>query len=231
MSAYDFELPSWADGSWDVLSLNDKDVPGLCKVSNIKRGPKYDKKEAKGQTRSKVTFQGWKSADAKLVIRLWRTSQEVAFDADVLPLLEPEPGKDQPKTLRVSHPALAKRKVGSILVEELEGPNVDDGGQWCEWIVDFFEQDEPKKQQGNPGPPGQTPCQQAKAQFDQYNAELQAAASKIGTGATPEENQRLMDAMIAAQDRAANQANIMAENGCNEASPGSNAAAGGTPDP
>lgn len=221
------ELPSWADNSWDHADLDGKPIPGLVKVEP-KRGVKYDVKEAPGATGAKVTFKGFGAATFKLTVRMWTATQEAAFDADILPLIEPTPGKESPKGYSFIHPATAKRKIDGILVEDVEGPKVDSDGQFVEWSIDAFEYRKPAPQQGGPGKPGLTPCQQAKAFYDQKVAEYSQKLNDYNAGKDPTYNYAPVQA---AYDSMINQANIMAENGCNEASGGSDAASGNTPDP
>lgn len=221
-------LPSWADNSWDEATLDGKLIPGLVKVEP-KRGAKYDEKEAPGQSGAKVTFKGFQSAKLKIVIRIWTPEQEAAFDADILPLIDPLPGKESPKGYPFIHPGAAKRKIDGILVEDVDGPKLSDDGQFQEWTVEAFEYRKPAPQQGTPGKPGLTACQQAKLIYDQKFAEYNAAQVALSSGQVDPTTgaQRLQ----AASDALQYQADLMRENGCNEASGGSDAAAGNTPDP
>lgn len=220
-------LPSWADNSWDEATIEGKLIPGLVRVEP-KRGVKYDVKEAPGATGAKVTFKGYGAATFKLVVRMWTPEQEAAFDADILPLIEPTPGKDSPKGYSFIHPATAKRKIDGILVEDVEGPKIDNDAQFVEWSIDAFEYRKPQPQHGGPGKPGLTPCQQAKATYDQKVAEYNAALAKYNSGADPTYNYAPVQAAF---DSMQYQAQLLDENGCNEASGGSDAAAGNTPDP
>lgn len=54
------ELPPWYTEDWDSADIENERVPGLVHVSGIARGPKWDRKPAKGQTGEEPVFTGYK---------------------------------------------------------------------------------------------------------------------------------------------------------------------------
>jgi len=224
------ELPPWHTADWDTAFFDTVAVPGLVHVS-AKRGPKWDRKPVAGQTGESQTFKGWNNAALTIKIRTWTTSQYEAFLATILPIIEPEPGKEAPKEIGIEHPVAAARKVTSFKINEVDGPEANAKDGYVEWTIDAFQALKKVPQQGGTGKPGMTPCQQCKAELDRLNAELTAIASKIGTGATAEENEQYQRDFQAANDRCVYQAQMLGDNGCNEQSPGSQAQADGPPPP
>lgn len=234
---YDFELPPWFTEDWDSGSFESTPVPGLMRVE-IERGPKWDRKAVKGQTGETQTFQGWNNADVKIRVRTWTATQHADFIGAVLPVIEPEPGKDAPKQLAFAHSVANARHVDVILIGKVKGPTVDEDGRFSEWEIDAFQSIKKAPQQGNPGKPGQTPCQQCKAAYDQKVAEYNQALNDYNfilsqaASTTPEAITAAQNRMFAAQDAMTNQANICSENGCDkEESPAAGQQSGGSPPP
>jgi len=200
----------------------------------IDRGPKWDRKPVKGQTGETQTFGGWNNADVKIRVRTWTKAQHDDFIANVLPIIEPTPGKDAPNALAFDHAVARARKVDVVRIEKIKGPTVDDDGTFSEWEIPAFQSIKKVPQQGGSGKPGQTPCQQCKALLDQKTAEYTAAqvafanvsATEVaGTPKWQEANLRVQ----AANDLMNNQAQVCVENGCNEENmgPGQTAQGGG----
>lgn len=220
--AYLVEPPPWHAENWDEGSFESVTVPGLMHVE-VDRGPKWDRKAVKGQTGETQTFGGWNNASLKIRVRTWTAAQHEAMLANVIPVIEPTPGKDAPKQLAFDHPVARARKVDVILIEKIKGPTVDDDGKFSEWEIDAFQSIKKVPQQGGTGKPGQTPCQQCKALLDQKAAEFIQAQVNLGNGTGTVEDLQVRQA---AMD---NQAQVCTENGCNEQNmgPGANAQGGG----
>ncbi len=239
------EPPPWWTADWDTGLFDDVAVPGLIHIE-VDRGPKWDRKPVKGQTGETQTFGGWNNADLKIRMRTWTAAQHEQMLATIVPILEPDPGKDAPKEIKVDHPVTSARKIESFRVNKLKGPTANFKDGYTEWEVDAFQAiKKAPAPPGPPGQPGQTPCQQAKAEYDYWTnqanalsahlADLQIQlASNFGTPAATETGNAIEQAtrdLQAAQDRAQYMADLMRENGCNEQSPASEAAAGDTPGP
>lgn len=226
------ELPPWYTSDWDTAVIEGVVTPGLVHIT-VSRGPKWDRKVAKGQTSEKQTFTGYPSANLKIRFRLWTEQQVADFEARILPLLEPTPSKEAPKGLSIVHPVTAARKVAAFLVDDdgLEGPTLNDDATFVEYTAKCFEYQKPAPAPAGPGKPGLSPCQQAKAEYDHWIATANALTVKIAAAfGTPEVEQLTRD-LQAANDRAQYMAELMQQNGCNEQSPASQAAANGPPPP
>lgn len=239
------ELPPWHTSDWDTGIFDEETVPGLIHVE-IDRGPKWDRKPVKGQTGETQTFGGWNNADMKIRVRTWTTSQYEDFLARIIPILEPDPGKDAPKEIGIEHPTASARKVQSFRVAKLKGPiaNFKDG--YTEWDIDAFQAiKKAPAPKGPPGKPGQTQCQQLKAEYEWHAQQEQTLAAYLAqlqikmasVFGTPEgvtlgaEIEKTGADMAAARDRARYIAENMAAMNCAEQSPSSQAAAGDVPPP
>lgn len=223
-----FELPPWYTEDWDEGTFETTVCPGLMRVE-IDRGPKWDRKPVKGQTGETQTFQGWNNANVKIRVRTWTATQHTEMLESVIPVIEPTPGKDAPKQLAFDHPVARARKVDVILIGNIKGPTVDEDGKFSEWEIDAFQSIKKAPQQGSPGKPGQTPCQQCKAMYDQKVAEYSQKLNDFSSGKDPTYDYSKVQA---AYDAMINQANICSENGCDkEESPAGGQQSGGSPPP
>lgn len=226
------DFPSWYSEDWDSSVVEGVTIPGLTKVGKIKRGPKWDRKPVKGQSFENQTFGGWNGAAFEIVVRLWTKAQQDEFRANVLPVVEPTPGKEAPKQLAFFHPQAAARKVDVILVDDVEGPEVDDDAQFEEWTLTVFESRKPAPAPKGPGKPGLTPCQQARADYDYWMGVATTISDNLASlildidafAKASHEYQVAMDKAVAAQT-------LMDGLGCANQSPGSQAVGGGEPDP
>lgn len=219
---------------WSGGSVNGVDLPGLVRV-RISRGNTWDRKIAKGAHGETQTFNGRKAADVDITIRVWTAEDWTRLETEILPLLEPQVGKETPKPLDLVHPVASSRGVKAILVDSVAGPDPNDNGIY-EVQIKAFEYAPVNKSNGTgtaKGKPGQTPCQQALAE---YNAEVSKAtalanqfaakAADVAWLASPEAEQAARDLQVA-NDRATYLSDLMRENGCtNEQPPSSEAAAG-----
>lgn len=244
------EPPPWWTSDWDTGRFDTVVVPGFTHIE-VDRGPKWDRKPVKGQTGETQTFGGWNNADLKIKIRTWTAAQHEAVLATIVPILEPDPGKDAPKEIGIEHPVAAARKIESFRVQKLKGPTPNFKDGYTEWEIDAFQSiKKAPAPAGPPGKPGQTPCQKWKADFEfqtQRSATLNALIGQItiriasglqADGVTPlagsdyetltaQLKQATADLRVA-DDSALHAAIVLQDNGCNEQSPSSQAAAGDT---
>ena len=121
-------VPYWESDPdvWDTCLLGQIELPGVARV-DVKRGLDIDKKKAKGKDRARLTIQGRRPADVTITVRL--LGQE-SFGAmvDILPRLEPKPdAKPESDCWDIAHPVAAMRGVQSVMIEEIEGPQLVDG--------------------------------------------------------------------------------------------------------
>lgn len=152
---------------WDRVTFNDVECPGLAAVT-ISRSNKWDTKKAQGSHGAERTFKGADLASVKIQIRLWTADDYVAFNENILPLLEPDPGKKKPESVALGHAVAWSRSLRSITVDSVSGPDADPVGI-VTYDIDATEYREPDKTlaQGKPGAGagnGAT-CQQLAAQL------------------------------------------------------------------
>lgn len=213
---------------WSGGSMNGIDLPGLVRV-RISRGNTWDRKIAKGAHGETQTFNGRKAADVDITIRVWTAEDWTRLETEILPLLEPQTGKETPKPLDLVHPVASARGVKAVLVDSVAGPDPNDNGIY-EVQIKAFEYAPVSTSNATgtaKGKPGQTPCQQALAEYNAEIAKMNALqiqlAAKFGT---PEAEQVTRD-LQAATDRSTYLSDLMRENGCsNEQPPSSESAAG-----
>jgi hypothetical protein len=133
-------VPSWiADpDSWDTLHLGKWQLPGIASVK-IKRSRKVDKKEGKDSGGATSTVKGPSVADLDIEILIWDPAtidDDMAALEDFLNENDPRNGvTSQP--LDIAHPKAELRRVASILIEDIDGPdpkNQDAPGSGA-WIL------------------------------------------------------------------------------------------------
>jgi len=228
------ELPPWHTADWDTAFFDTIAVPGLVHIS-AKRGPKWDRKPVAGQTGESQTFKGWNNADLTIKIRTWTTSQHETFLSTILPIIEPEPGKEAPKEIGVEHPVAAARKVSSFKINDVDGPEANAKDGYIEWTIDAFQALKKVPQQGGTGKPNASSCQELKAAYDQSVAILNIAIVEYNNlllNLAPADQIEQSNArMIQAQNDVTYCSSQMELQKCNEQSPGSQASANGPPPP
>lgn len=109
------------DPSMQVI-LGGVTLPGLVKVTSVKRGVKIDKKPQKGKGGVKITFEGAEPLSAMIEIEVW-TEEQLKLLGDVIQLIEPYDGKGTPQPYDVFHEFFFSRAVTQIVIEEIEGPS------------------------------------------------------------------------------------------------------------
>lgn len=123
-------LPHWHDDPdvYDALFLGGQRIPGVAKVK-VSRKVKIDKKSPKGKNKAVITKQGVEAAEISITIRLLSPEDFEALKP-LMGLLEPVPdaktaGADD--ALDIAHWATWLRSVESIVIEETDGPELNDG--------------------------------------------------------------------------------------------------------
>lgn len=166
---------------WDTITFGGKSCPGVAKVS-VKRSNKWDDKKSKGSHGGDREFSGADNAKVKITIRMLTDEEHEEFKKDILPLIEPTPGKKKPDGLPLIHPVSVARKVDAITIDDVDGPNTDGGT--IDYAIDATELRKPDKKNatGTPGVGGGSSsrfapaqeCGSLKSQLGALTAELQA---------------------------------------------------------
>src|SRR5574343_179882 len=121
-------IPHWESDPdvWDTCLLGQLELPGVVRV-DVKRGLDIDKKKAKGKNRARLTIQGRRPADVTITVRLLSPGDWASM-VDVLARIEPKPdAKPESDCWDIAHPVAAARGVQSVMIEEIEGPQLVDG--------------------------------------------------------------------------------------------------------
>lgn len=150
---------------WDRATFNDIESPGLVKVT-ISRGNKWDSKKAQGSHGGERTFKGADLASIKIQVRLWTADDYVAFNEQILSLLEPDAGKKKPTVINFGHAVAWSRNLRAFTVDNISGPESDPAG-FVIYDIDATEHREPDKSnaQGKPGVGKGGNCQALAAQM------------------------------------------------------------------
>lgn len=125
---------------WDVLQMENKDWPGIAKVT-VSRAHKWDEKEAKGSHNQTRTYAGVQAAKGTITITFWTSEQDDEITKDFLPMVEPDPTKDKARVLKVGHATFYKRKIKIITVDNVDGPNVEGG--LATYTIDWTDAEQP----------------------------------------------------------------------------------------
>lgn len=128
---------------WDKGTFNDIDCPGLMSVS-ISRANKWDTKKAAGSHGGERQFKGSDLASVKIKVRLWTNDDYVAFNEQILSILDPDPGKKKADGIALGHAVAWSRNLRSITVDSVSGPESDNAGM-VEYDIDATEYREPDK--------------------------------------------------------------------------------------
>ncbi len=120
-------VPHWHQSPkvWDTLVVNDRPWPGVARLK-IRRGRKFDRKESGGANGERQTFKGTRAADVDIEVRVVEPADFEALQIE-LELVEPFAGKDKITPVTIGHAAAAMRKVAAVQIEEIEGPDLNDG--------------------------------------------------------------------------------------------------------
>lgn len=129
--------PHDAPDAWDKFELGGRPWPGVAHVK-IAGGQDIDKKRPHGQHGANLKFQGQKPKEGSLVVRVWTPEQWALLQVE-LDEIEPVGGKKDEQPRGVVHPVFAARKVASIAIENIEGPEWDGHFmvvtlKWVQWF-------------------------------------------------------------------------------------------------
>lgn len=140
-------VPYWYDAPdvWDTLVLNDRPWPGVARVK-VRRGRKWDRKEAGGSNGETQTFKGTRAADVDISVRVSTRAEWEALLVE-LELIEPYVGKAGVDPVSIGHAVSIARKVGHVQIEDIEGPDGDDGTKTI--TIKAFEFTRPTKKNGS----------------------------------------------------------------------------------
>lgn len=106
---------------WDVVNLNGKPLPGLCKVKAIGKLT-IDRKKPPGADGLTITSQGYDPGNVDIEILLWTWAQwKEMVQAAVTLWARPRRG-GQIKALDISHPALSLWGIRSVVIEGVSIP-------------------------------------------------------------------------------------------------------------
>lgn len=155
MSANAKEIPAgpWMKEPeiWDTAVLNGKACPGFCSFE-VERSNKWDDKAAKGQHSQQRAFQGAEPAKGSLTIVFWTDEQYQTLLSDILPMIEPDPGKKKPDAVSITHAVAAARNVRAFTVDKVSGPERQDF-DLRKFVVTWTEERPPTTQNAS-GKPG-----------------------------------------------------------------------------
>src|SRR5687767_1656382 len=112
---------------WDRVTFNDIECPGLSPVPRAE-GKKRDAKKPQRWQGGERNFKGADLASVKIQIKLWEQQDYVAFNTDILPLLEPDPGKKKPDAVAVGHAVAWARNLRAVTIDNVAGPESDNAG-------------------------------------------------------------------------------------------------------
>ncbi len=110
---------------WNVLELNDEEWPGFAKVE-IRRANKWDDKKAKGKHGGDRELAGVDNAPVKITICFWTSAQYIRLQ-ELMPTVEPVPGKKKLEAIKIGHAVATFRNVRAITVDEVAGPTYGPG--------------------------------------------------------------------------------------------------------
>jgi hypothetical protein len=154
--------------------------PGVCEISEAKRGFEFDVKKGKGAFGATATFVGRPPARLTLKFSFWQASQFAAWD-QYRPLFKYDPTKKAIQAIDIYHPSLADIDITSVVCEEI-GAIVHEGSGLFTVTVKLLEYFPPPKksavstpsgsQSTNPNP-GATPGQQQPSAQDAQQQQIQ----------------------------------------------------------
>ncbi len=131
-------LPESPLGSdWDILTLDDKQWPGLARVE-CERSNKWQDKKSKAAHGGERDFNGADNGKIQITIKVWKKADYDSLVKDFLPSIEPVPGKKTAPTLKIDHPVTRARNVPTITIDKIKGPNAGEGSTTFE--IDATEQ-------------------------------------------------------------------------------------------
>lgn len=127
---------------WDFVTVGGKECPGLA-VVKFKRSNKWDDKKAKGSHGGERNFSGADLGKGSLTVTMLTEEQHEKFKADILPQVEPVPGKKKADAVSIGSPILAVRSVAAVTIDDVDGPDTSNGK--IVYTIAFTEQRAPEK--------------------------------------------------------------------------------------
>lgn len=115
---------------WDRVVLDDVEWPGLATVT-VSRANKWDAKKAKGAHGEEREFSGVDPAKVTIVIKFWDFNAwyELVV-SDLIKVVEPNPEKKKPDSIKIAHAVAQARGVDRITVDTVDGPTKAEEGIW-----------------------------------------------------------------------------------------------------
>ena len=117
--------------TWDRCILGGIELVGLSDVK-IKRARKIDVKKSAGTDGASTTDHGYDPANVEIIWRfnfLWpghpSKEEQFALAMAALAKLEPKADKEKRPPLSIKHPVASFRRVKSIIIKEIDGPDID----------------------------------------------------------------------------------------------------------
>jgi hypothetical protein len=181
---------------WSGGTLNGVELPGIVRV-RVSRANNWDRKTAKGSHGETQTFNGKKAADIDITIRVWTEDQWNVLATEILPLLEPQAGKETPKPLDIIHPTAVTRNVKALLVDSVAGPDIQDG--YGEVQIKAFEYLAPSTNNATGTAQGSPPADPCAAAIADYKVACDKWAAANAIAGSPNATLSDVDAMISAQ--------------------------------
>lgn len=160
---------------WDFVTIGGKECPGLA-VVKIKRSNKWDEKKSKGSHGGERNFSGADLAKGSITITMLTEEEFEKFKKDILPQIEPVPGKKKPDAVAIGSPILSVRSVAAVTIDDVDGPDTSGGKNV--FTISFTEARAPEKKNasGLAGYGGTVPgrdCGVLKDQLTSLSATLQ----------------------------------------------------------
>lgn len=124
-------LPFWDSedegeaSAWDECELGGVLLPGLSDV-RVKPKRKLDVQEGSGTDYDSVADKGQRSADVKVVVRMWERAHWERWQDEVIPKIWPAAGKGKAGPLDIAHPRAALYRVTSFVIADIDD-DIDDG--------------------------------------------------------------------------------------------------------
>lgn len=112
---------------WGTIVLAGRQWPGRARVT-CSRANNWDRPKAQGEHSAEDKIKGTDQAKLVIEIEYWEASHDDEITHDLLPLIEPSPGKEKLKAVSISHAVTLRRKVAEVTIDDISGPVKDDNG-------------------------------------------------------------------------------------------------------
>jgi hypothetical protein len=115
--------PDAAPESWDTLTLGGQLLPGIVIVKLATKAD-LEKKKAKGKARASISDNGTPLREPQITW-MFDAVKDWARYLQVWPMLQERKAGASRSPLEAVHPMLALHGVSKLLVEEIEGPDIE----------------------------------------------------------------------------------------------------------